>query len=146
MFEDPTDIFSEMDERFARLFNRMDRGFMDGSPGVSGYRIVFERGGDPVGMPEIRTPRPRDGSEPVTEVHLIGDEVKVIADLPGVTDDSLRLNVQGDQIVIDAGDADHHYHTSATLPPVDASSLHSSIKNGVLEVTFRCLPGTAAET
>jgi len=49
-------------------------------------------------------------------------------------------------VLIDAGDADHHYHTSATLPPVDASSLHSSIKNGVLEVTFRCLPGTAAET
>jgi HSP20 family protein len=145
MIEDPMDMFGEMDEMFARLFSRMDREFMAGSPGISGYRVVFESGGYPGEMPEIEAPRSRDSSEPVTEVHRIGDEVKVIAELPGVTDDSLRLDVQGDQLVIDAGDADHHYHTSATLPPVDAASLHSSIKNGVLEVTFRSLPGTAAE-
>jgi len=144
MFEDPIDMFGEMDEMFARLFSRMDREFMAGSPGVSGYRVMFESGGYPGEMPEIEAPRPRDSSEPETEVHHIGDEVKVIAELPGVTEESLRLDVKGDQLVIDAGDADHHYHASATLPPVDAASLRSSIKNGVLEVTFRSLPGTAA--
>ena len=145
MFEDPIDMFAEMDEMFARLFSRMDREFMAGAPGVSGYRLVSGSGGYPGGQPEIEAPRLRDSSEPVTEVHRIGDEVKVIAELPGVTDESLRLDVKGDRLIIDAGDADHHYHASATLPPVNAASLRSSIKNGVLEVTFRCLPGTAAE-
>jgi HSP20 family molecular chaperone IbpA len=146
MFEDPKDMFEEMDEMFARLFSRMDQEFMDGSPGFSGYRIMYRGEGEPNVMPEIEAPRPRDSTEPVTEVHRIGDEVKVIAELPGVTDESLRLDVQGDQLVIDAGDADHHYHTSATLPPVDVSSQHASVKNGVLEVTFRSLPGNVAET
>jgi HSP20 family molecular chaperone IbpA len=145
MTEDPMDMFEQMDEMFARLFSRMDREFMNGSPGMSGYRVVFERGGEPAGIPATEAPRSRDGSEPVTEVHRIGDEVMVIAELPGVTGESLRLDVQGDQLVIDAGDADHHYHTTATLPPVDAASLQSSIKNGVLEVTFMSLPGTAGE-
>ena len=145
MFEDPMDMFEEMDEMLARLFTRMDREFMNGT-GVSGYRVVFEHGGDAPGMAEAEPPRPRDDTEPVTEVHQIGDEVKVIAELPGVTEESLRLAVQGSRLVIDAGDAAHHYHTSAALPPVDVSSLHASIKNGVLEATFKCLPGAPADT
>jgi HSP20 family protein len=145
MFEDPMDMFGDMDEVFSRLFSRMDREFMDGTPGFSGYRIVVRNTGGPGTVPEIEAPRSRDSTEPVTEVHRTGDEVRVIAELPGVADESLRLNVQGDQLIIDAGDAGHHYHTSATLPPVDAATLHSTIKNGVLEVTFRCLPGTPAE-
>jgi HSP20 family protein len=145
MSEDPMDIFDEMDGMFARLFSRMDRDFMDGSPGVSGYLTVFGRGGDAPAMPETLDPRSRDSTEPVTEVHQIGDEVKVIAELPGVTDDTHRLDVRGNRLVIDAGDADLHYHASAVLPPVDAASMHSSLKNGVLEVTFRSLPGNPAE-
>jgi len=31
MFEDPMDVFEEMDEMFARLFTRMDREFMNGT-------------------------------------------------------------------------------------------------------------------
>jgi HSP20 family protein len=145
MFEDPMDIFEEMDEMCARLFTRMDREFMNGGTGFSGYQVVVGHGGDDPDSADMEVPRPRNDCEPVTEVHRIGNEVKVIAELPGVTDESLRLDVQGSQLVIDAGNADHHYHASAALPPVDASSLHYSIKNGVLEVTFRSLPGTPAE-
>ena len=42
--------------------------------------------------------------------------------------------------IIDAGDADRHYHTSALLPPVDAATMQKSLKNGVLEVTCALLP------
>ena len=144
MQENPTDIFDEMDEMFARLFTRMDREFMNGT-GEYGYRVVFEHGGDAPGIAETEAPRPRDDTGPVTEIHQIGDEVKVIAELPGVTEEFLRLDIRGDQLIIDAGDAGYHYHTSAALPPVDASSLHASIKNGVLEVTFRSLTAASAE-
>jgi HSP20 family protein len=144
MSGDPMDMFEEMDEIFARLFTRMDREFMNGT-GESGYRIVFEHGGDAPGIAEAESPRPRDDTEPVTEVHQIGDEVKVIAELPGVTEESLRLSVQGSRLVIDAGNAVHHYHASAALPPVDASSLHASIRNGVLEATFKSLPGAPVD-
>lgn len=78
--------------------------------------------------------------EPVAEGHPTGNEVKVIVELPGVTDESLRLDVQGDRLIIDAGDADRHYHTSELLPPVNAAPYRKSLKNGVLEVTFTIRP------
>lgn len=145
MFEDPMDIFGEMDEMVARLFTRMDREFMHGT-GVYRYRADTLPGEDAPAVAEADVPLSRDDREPVTEVHCIGNEVKVIAELPGITDAALQLDVRAGRLVIDAGDAGHHYHTSAALPPVDEPSLLATIKNGVLEVTFRRLPGGPGET
>ncbi len=137
MTEDPMDMFERMDEMFARLFSRMDREFAAGAPQACGYRIVFRNGGAPPAMEEVPAPLPRAAREHAAEVHRIGDETKVITELPGATDDMIRLDMKGSQLVIDAGDAEHHYHTTADLPPVDAASMQRSFKNGVLEVTFR---------
>ena len=140
MNEDMQDVIRQMDAMMARLMGNMEAGFAAGlPPGAVGYRIVIAGGGEP---PVITGPgggMPRDADEPVAEVHRIGNEVKVVVELPGVTDESLRLDVQGNSLVIDAGDADRHYRTGATLPPVDAASLKKSIKNGVLEVMFTTL-------
>jgi len=138
MREDPLDMFEEMDEMFARLFSRMDREFRSGSPNVYGYRIVIDNSNVQEGVTEMPPAAlPRAAREPVAEVHQIGDETKVITELPGATDDSIRLDVQGRTLVIDAGEAENHYHTTAELPAVDAASMQRSFKNGVLEVTFR---------
>jgi HSP20 family protein len=143
MHRDPMDMFDEMDEMFARLFFRMDREFMTGSPQGYGYRIMIRDDADGPAMQEMAddvAPFTRVTGEPLAEVHHIGNEVKVIADLPGITEEALRLNVKGSTLVIDAGDADHAYNTSATLPPVDIGSMQKTLKNGVLEVTFSSLP------
>ena len=139
MQENPTDMFDEMDEMFARLFSLMDREFMDGTHQGHGYPImvrdngewpVTENRGDNLASPACLT------GEPMAEVHHIGNEVKVVTDLPGITEEALRLDVKGNTLVIDAGDADHPCHTSAALPPVDMASMQKTLKNGVLEVTF----------
>ncbi|MGB9177363.1 MAG: Hsp20/alpha crystallin family protein, partial [Methanoregula sp.] len=114
MQENPMDLFDEMDGIFARLFSRMDREFMAGSPQISGYHIMVQDNEESLKaqeMPDDAGSVSRMAGEPVVEVHRIGNEVKVIADLPGITEEALRLDVQGDTLVIDAGDADHHYHT-----------------------------------
>jgi HSP20 family protein len=135
----PSDLFDEMDEMFLRIFSRMDRKFMDGAAGGSRYRFMVWDAGESPELPETvpdAAPVSCVRGEPVAEVHRIGNEVKVIADLPGITEEALRLDVKGNTLVIDAGDAEHSYRTSAALPPVDASSLQKTLKNGVLEVTF----------
>jgi HSP20 family molecular chaperone IbpA len=140
----PRDLFDEMDEMFARLFSRMDREFMAGSPSVSSYRMVVRDTGESPEIPEIAddtAPSSLVRGEPLAEVHRIGNEVKVIADLPRITEEALRLDVKGNTLIIDAGDADHHYRTSASLPSVDTASMQKTLKNGVLEVTFVSLPG-----
>jgi HSP20 family protein len=143
MNEDMQDMFRQMDAMMARLFAGMEAGFHEEMPkGAMGYHIIIHGGNLPTDNGEFSgMPPSRDAKEPVTEVHRIGNEVKVIAGLPGVTEDSLRLDVQGDLLIIDAGDADRHYTTSAHLPPVDAASMQKSLKNGVLEVTFTVIPG-----
>ena len=143
MIEDPQDIFDRMDAMMARMFAEMSRGTVTGMPPhAMGYRIIIHGGGMPRDPPDGSAIPARNPGEPVPEVHQIGDEVKVIVELPGVTDESLRLDVQGDRLIIDAGDAERHYHTSATLPPVNAAPCRKSLKNGVLEVTFTIPQGT----
>ena len=145
MHEDPLDMFEEMDEMFARLFERMDREFMAGSLHVSGYRIVIGNDGARGGTQEIPAPLSRATREPVAEVHRIGDEILVVTELPGVTVEMIRLDLNGNTLVIDAGEAENHYRTIATLPPVDVASMQRSFKNGVLEVSFRNPSGAAGE-
>jgi len=138
MYEDPQDMFREMDEMFARLFTRMSRGGLYGEPQVFGYHIVINGADGPSGIPEPQV-HERAGSEPVAEVHRIGDEVKVVVELPGTTAESVRLDARDGTLFIDAEGCENRYHTTAPLPAVNAASMQSSLRNGVLEVTFSAL-------
>jgi len=139
------DMFEEMDDMFARIFTRMQQEMMTGDPAVSGYRIIIEGHGIPRGEPDLPRADPRITNTPVTEVHRIDDEVKVITELPGALVESIHLDIQEKKLTIDAGDAEMPYHTTADLPPVDTGSMQQSFRNGVLEVTFRLLPEPAQQ-
>jgi HSP20 family protein len=139
--EDMPEVFRQMDVMMARLLHEMESGFSTGlQPGTARYHIVIQGRNLPPENGGFGTISPRDRKEPLAEVHRIGDEVKVIVELPGLTDDSIRLDIQGDRLIIDAGDADRHYNTAVALPPVDPVSMQKSLRNGVLEVTFTILP------
>jgi len=139
MYEDPRDMFREMDEMFARLFTRMNGGIDSGEHQVYGCHIVIHGGGDHPVEPEKPALPMRGDSVPVAEVHRIDDEVKVIVELPGAPAESVTLSVQDGKLVIDAKGCMNHYHTTADLPPVNEDSMQSSFRNGVLEVTFGVL-------
>ena len=137
------DMFEEMDEIFARLFSQMQHEMLADNRQFSGYRIVIRGSDFPESSGNTLRVQPRITETPVAEVHRIDDEVKVIAELPGARPDSIRLGVDGQRLIIDAGDPEMPYHTMADLPPVDAGSMQQSFRNGVLEVTFRLLPEPA---
>lgn len=145
MYEDPQDMFREMDEMFARLFARIDRGFAGGDPRVSGYHIVVYGGNDDPAMQEEFSLPDRAAAGPVAEVHRIGNEVKVIADLPGASAESVALDMKDGKLVIDAEGCMGPYHTTADIPSVDAASMKFTFKNGVLEVTFSVPAGDNEE-
>jgi HSP20 family molecular chaperone IbpA len=139
MHGNPMDMFDDMDEIFNRLFPGMDRRFMTDPLQKDGYRVIIRDDEEGEEQEETAFVRPAN-FEPTADVQRIGDEVKVVADLPGITTESLRLGIRNGKLVIDAGDADYHYSTSVALPPVDTASMQHSMKNGVLEVTFMSLP------
>ena len=131
------DVFRQMDAMIAQMVAEMTRGMVSGiSPHAMGYRIIIQGGDAPQGAPQDSIINPRDTQDPAPEVHRVADEVKVVAGLPGVDKESIRLDVRDGEIVIMADGNGQHYRTSADLPPVDAGSMRWSFKNGVLEVTF----------
>ena len=134
------DMFDQMDEMFARLFSQMSRDMSTSGSKMYGYRIVIDNGNGQGDVTEFQPALPRSAGEPVAEVHHIGDETMVIAELPGITEESVRLDMKGTTLVIDAGDAENHYHTTADVSGVDPATMKKSLKNGVLEVTFGHLP------
>ncbi len=145
MNEDPQDMFQEMDELFAHLVTLVTREFAMGEPQGFGYSMIVRHGGELSVLPSLPIDQVRSIREPVVEIHRIGDEVKVITELPGATMDAIRPGLQGSSLTIDAAAGSLHYHAQADVPPVDPGSMQTSFKNGVLEVTLRSLPGTSEE-
>jgi hypothetical protein len=137
MKDDPQDIFRQMDLMMAQMFAEMTHGIASSMPPHAvGYRIILQGGVAPQEPPHGSVIQPCDPQGPVPEVHLIGDEVKVVAELPGAEKESIHLNIKDAIITIEADGRGQHYTTHADLPPVDATSMKTSFKNGVLEVTF----------
>lgn len=140
MIHDQEDIFGRMDAMIASLLAGMGDRFMSGRSPAGGFRIVIE--GDnfiPDDQGSAVVPS-GDVVEPVPEVHRVGDEVKVVVGLPGVTDENLNIRLSGRTLAIDASGDLQTYHTTAVLPAVDPHSLRHSIRNGVLEVTLKAVP------
>jgi HSP20 family molecular chaperone IbpA len=145
MYEDPQDMFRKMDELFTHLYTRMTRDFAAGEPQVFGYHMIIQQDGETPAMPNSPRDHLRATSEPVVEIHRIGDEVKVVTELPGTTMDAIDLELKGSTLIIDADGGSLQYHTHADVSRVDPGSMQISFKNGVLEVTFKILPATLDE-
>ncbi len=140
MYEDPQDMFREMDELFTRLYTRKARNFAAGDPQAFGYHMIIMQDGQSPAIPGSQRDLLRTNSEPVVEIHRIGDEVKVITELPGSTMEAIDLKLKGSTLIIDADGGSLQYHTHADVSRVDPGSMQTSFKNGVLEVTLKRLP------
>jgi HSP20 family molecular chaperone IbpA len=111
----------------------MARDFSAGEKPAFGYHRVILNGEDPSEIPDPAAFRQRAYSEPYVEVHYLGIEVNVITEIPGANPESIRLSFQYPAITIEADSGEQSYHTTATLPPVNPGSMHTSFKNGVLK-------------
>lgn len=73
--------------------------------------------------------------EPLVDVLDEGERLVVIAELPGIEEKDVQLNVEGDILEIVAASKDRKYQKEVLLPAaVDPGSVESSIRNGVLEI------------
>ena len=110
-----------------------------GPDAVAGGRGMQEITHHGLGDPAVRL------DEPVAEVHRLGDDVKVVVEMPGVSEEDLNIRLDGEELMIDAAGSIRTYHTHADVPPVDPKSLQHSLRNGVLEVTLHALPETPVQ-
>ena len=129
---------------------KMDDGSVvrEMGPIVYGYSVKI----GPDGKPEVRKfgnidafPNLLGGGlsvkeerEPLVDVIRGKDEIRVVAEVPGVSKENLRLMADENSLTIESTTSQPRYHKRVELPDsVDPKTAKSSYKNGILEISFK---------
>ena len=77
------------------------------------------------------------GMDTHVNIHETDEEVRVIADLPGVEKDNIELECDGKTLTISASSDHRQYDERVSLPQrVNEHTASATYNNGVLEVVF----------
>ncbi len=99
-----------------------------GKPVIERFGNVKETSKGPV-VEEVR--------EPIVDVFDEKDHILVIAELPGVSEEDIKIEVSGDVFNLTASSKGRKYAKELLLPAkVKAEPLKSSYRNGILEITL----------
>lgn len=127
-----------------------------GFKGVYGFnvRIGGADAGQPGGAPRVepfgnirRDSRTGEAivhpiREPLVDVFEEGADVLVVAELPGVEEGDIRLELQEDVLILEAERGRLRYQKEILLPKrFSPEQMHTSCRNGVLEVRFEATTG-----
>jgi HSP20 family protein len=163
-FPDVDDMMKEMEKMMQEAFKNIEqqvpknlikeRKLDDGSvvremgPIVYGYSVKI----GPDGKPEVRKfgninsfPNVLGGGlavkeerEPLVDVIRGKDDLRIVAEVPGVNKEDLRVTADESSLTIESVTGQPHYHKSVELPEaVDPKTAKSTYKNGILEVMFK---------
>ncbi|MCG2725122.1 MAG: Hsp20/alpha crystallin family protein [Elusimicrobia bacterium] len=118
-----------------------------GMKGVFGFSVKNMAGGKAVVEPfgnikkTPKGPIVEEEREPITDIFDEKEEIRVYAEMPGVNEADIKLDLKGDILDIRAGTSDRKYHKEILLPAkVTAEVPIPSYKNGVLEVRLKKCP------
>ncbi|OVE83339.1 Hsp20/alpha crystallin family protein [Natronolimnobius baerhuensis] len=77
------------------------------------------------------------GMDTHVDIHETDEELRVVADLPGVEKDNIELECDGTTLTISAGSEHRQYDERVSLPTrVNEHTASATYNNGVLEVVF----------
>ncbi len=155
----PDDIFKQIEEMMNRMFEEIGQGqpmdmdaikkMVEGSRGINPFVFGFSVRMGPDGKPIIqrfgnRSPGVEEAPEglrilePLVDVIEEENELVVVAELPGVEKDQIKVRVRGQSLSIDVDNPQKPYHKVLDLPvKVRKEDAKSSIRNGVLEVRLK---------
>jgi HSP20 family protein len=108
---------------------------------VYGFTVRMGAGGKPVveRFGNVRStaagPVVEEEREPSVDIFQEEEDVVLIAELPGVEREDVRLSIEGDILTLTAERGERRYQKEILLPcPVRADSIQFTCRNGVLEV------------
>ena len=119
------------------------KGLGDKGRGVYGFSVRTGIGGIPRVEPfgNIRTtedgPVVAEVREPLVDVFDEEQEIVVVAELPGVGEEEVHIEIQDDILSLETT-GERKYAKEILLPePVDAATLQQAYKNGILELRLK---------
>ena len=141
------DLASELKEKGGEVHKEgeIDLSHLNkGMKGVFGFSIKTAVGGKPVveSFGNIRKtpqgPKVEAEREPITDVFDEKGEIVVMAEMPGISEESISLDLKGDILEIKAVNGHRSYHKEVLLPSkVKPDTIASTYRNGVLEVRIK---------
>ena len=115
-----------------------------GMKGVFGFSVKSAIGGKPVVEPfgnikkTPQGPKVDEEREPITDVFDEKEEIKVYAEMPGVSQADIKLDLKEDILDISARSGDRKYHKEVLLPvKLKTENMTSSYTNGMLEIKIK---------
>jgi HSP20 family protein len=115
-----------------------------GMKGVYGFTINTAGGGSP----KVETfgnikktsegPKVDEEREPITDIFDEKDEIVVIAEMPGIEQNDIKIDLKEDMLEISADSKYRKYRKELLLPvKVDPSNLQQKFTNGILEIRIK---------
>lgn len=153
----PEEIFRQIEEMMERMMSEMNEGTLFDSEafeemfrnpeGTSPFVFGFSMNVGPDGKPIIQrfgNPPADEGAgpssslEPLVDVVEEDDEIIVVAEVPGVERDEIKVRIRGTTLTIHADNPERPYHKDIELPSkVKKQEAKSAIRNGVLEIRLK---------
>lgn len=158
----------ELMERIGDLGGELTRRFEAGEKGeapkhpfkaVYGFSIKVGAQGEGVKVepfgnisPEKKRAEPKKDSagaevkvhevrEPLVDIFEEGEDgalCRIIAELPGISEKDLSIELEADILVLSAQNADKHYHKELLLPrPYDRNKMTVSCNNGIVDILLK---------
>jgi len=105
----------------------------DGKPKVREFGNLRPATGAMGGAPQLTSER-----EPLADVVITDNEVKVIVEVPGIRKEDIKVNAFDNSVEITTLEkAERKYHRIVELPAeADINTVKSTYKNGILEIIF----------
>jgi len=76
--------------------------------------------------------------EPLIDISSTDKEVKIVAEMPGISKEKIKIDAYDKYVEIKSEDPDRKYHKQIEVPNyIDVESGKSTFKNGILEITFK---------
>jgi HSP20 family protein len=141
------DLFSDMIETGESETSRTGefkvKGLGDKGKGVYGFTVKTGIGGIPKveRFGNIRAggegPVVTEAREPLVDIFDEGKEIVLVAELPGVGEDEIHIDIQGDIVSLQTT-GERKYEKEILLPKaVDAKAKARIFKNGILELRLK---------
>jgi len=116
----------------------------EGMKAVFGFSVKTAVGGEPVveSFGNVKQtpegPSVEEVREPLIDIFNEEHEVKIYAEMPGVNQQDIRIDLEGDILDIRAESGKRKYHKEVLLPArVDPKTMKSHYSNGILEIEVR---------
>jgi HSP20 family protein len=76
--------------------------------------------------------------EPLIDISSTDKEVKIVAEMPGLSKEKIRIDAYDNNVEIKSEDPNRKYHKTIEVPEdIDIESAKSNYNNGILEITFK---------